>query len=427
MTDATPSKEQDYPLSAVPALERRSFWSMGLVLLGFTFFTATMWAGGSVGVAFDFSSMLLVLMIGNLLLGTYAAILGYIAAKSGLNTALMSRFTFGEWGSKLSDVILGFTQIGWYAWGTATMAILLVELTGLPETMTIPLMVFFGFGFCVTAFIGYKGLEWLSRVAVPAMVLLIGISMAIATADAGGLDGLLAIMPSEEMSVAAAITLVFGTFVSGGTQATNWTRFARSGKSAVIATLLAFFIGNGLMTLIGAFGALVYQQADIVDVMVAQGLATLGVLMLFMNLWTTQDNTVYNFAVAGCNLLRTKRRRTVTVAGAAIGTVLAVAGMYEWLIPFLILLGTFIPPIGGVIMASYFVGYHREYPDLNKAVLPAFNVPGLSAYAIASAAAYFSPWIAPIVGVVTAVVVYSLILVLSEGVRERRAQMLGTA
>jgi cytosine permease len=425
MTSQVTPQEQDYPLSPVPMDQRRSIWSMGLVLLGFTFFTATMWAGGSIGVAFDFSTMLLVLAAGNLLLGAYAAILGYIAAKSGLNTALMSRFTFGELGSKLSDFILGFTQIGWYAWGTATMAILLVKLTGLPESWTTPLMVVFGFGFCITAFIGYKGLEMLSRFAVPAMIILVAVSMTIATSDAGGFSGLLAITPSDEMTVAAAITMVFGTFVSGGTQATNWTRFAKSGKTAVIATLLAFFLGNGLMTLIGAFGALVYQQADIVDIMVAQGLATLGILMLFLNLWTTQDNTVYNFAVAGCNMIRTRRRKLVTVGGAAIGTVLAVLGMYEWLIPFLVLLGTFIPPIGGVIMASYFIGYKREYPSLETATLPAFNIPGLAAYAIGSAAAYTSPWIAPIVGVLVAAASYGVVLVVSEAVRDRRAQVLG--
>jgi cytosine permease len=427
MTAQATPKEQDYPLSPVPMDQRKSVWSMGLILLGFTFFTATMWAGGSVGVAFDFSTMLLILAAGNLLLGTYAAVLGYIAAETGLNTALMSRFTFGEVGSKLSDIILGFTQIGWYAWGTATMAILLIKLTGLPESLIAPLMVVFGFGFCITAFIGYRGLEWLSRIAVPAMIILVAVSMTIATSDAGGLSGLLAITPTDNMTVAAAITLVFGTFVSGGTQATNWTRFAKSGKTAVFATLLAFFLGNGLMTLIGAFGALVYQQADIVDIMVTQGLATLGILMLFLNLWTTQDNTVYNFAIAGCNLVRTRRRKLVTIAGAAIGTVLAVMGMYEWLIPFLILLGTFIPPIGGVIMASYFVGYKRQYPALDEVTLPAFNITGLAAYAIGSAAAYTSPWIAPIVGVVVAALSYSVILVVSQGVRERRAQLMGTA
>ena len=123
MSNATP--DSDYPLSEVPSGARKGLFSTAILLFGFTFFTATMWAGGSVGVAFDFSTMLLVLATGNLLLGVYAAVLGYIAAKTGLNTALMSRYAFGDMGSKLSDFILGFTQIGWYAWGTATVAIVL--------------------------------------------------------------------------------------------------------------------------------------------------------------------------------------------------------------------------------------------------------------------------------------------------------------
>ncbi|MBC7182053.1 MAG: cytosine permease, partial [Marinobacter sp.] len=98
-----------------------------------------------------------------------------------------------------------------------------------------------------------------------------------------------------------------------------------------------------------------------------------------------------------------------------------------WLIPFLVLLGTFIPPIGGVIMASYFIGYKRQYPALGTVDLPAFNVPGLAAYAIGSAAAYTSPWIAPIVGVVVAAASYAVVLFVSAAVRERRAQVLGVA
>lgn len=46
--------------------------------------------------------------------------------------------------------------------------------------------------------------------------------------------------------------------------------------------------------------------------LVLQGLSMAAVIMLFLNLWTTQDNTIYNFAAAGCNLLRTGKRKTVT-------------------------------------------------------------------------------------------------------------------
>lgn len=226
----------------------------------------------------------------------------------------------------------------------------------------------------------------------------------------GGIAELIAINPTESMPIAATITMVFGTFVSGGTQATNWSRFAKSGKIAVITTLAAFFLGNGLMVFVGAFGASIYQQADIVDVLVSQGFMLIAILMLFSNIWTTQDNTIYNFAAAGCNLLRTDKRRLITFLGAALGTALAVMGMYNMLIPFLILLGTFIPPIGAIIMTDFWVRYKGNMPSLDSVQLLQYNMAGLSAYAIGSGCAYFSPWIAPLVGIVASAIAYTVLL-----------------
>lgn len=403
------SDQEDYPLSEVPGNARKSLVSTSVVLLGFTFFTATMWGGGSLGVAFKFPALMGIVTLGNLLLGIYVAILGFIAYKSGLNSVLMGRFGFGNYGSKWPDFVLGFTQIGWYAWGTATVAIVFTKLLNLPEVYNIPLMIFFGIAFCWTAYVGYRGLEILSKVAVPAMTILIIWSFIIASRDIGGYKGLLDVVPKESMTVGAALTIVFGTFVSGGTQATNWTRFAKSAKIAVFASLIAFFIGNGLMIFAGAYGAIVYQEADIVNVLAMQGLLLVGIIMLFLNIWTTQDNTVYNFSVAGCNLIRSKNRKRMTLIGAIIGTLLAIFGMYNWLIPYLVLLGTFIPPIGGVIMADFFYKHRGRYPVLKSVKLRKFNFTGIAAYVVASAVAYFSPGIPPINGILAAIVAYILI------------------
>ena len=400
---------EDFPLEEVPKENRKSFWSLTSVLLGFTFFTATMWAGGTLGTAFKlFPDLLIIITFGNLLLGAYVAALGYISFKSGLNTVMMGRFCFGEYGSKIIDLILGITQIGWYAWGTATIAIILSEFLGIDKTYTKYLMIFFGLAFCWTAITGYKGLEKLSIVAVPMMIILIFISIYISINDAGGFIRLLDIIPTTELSFSAAITIVFGTFASGGTQATNWIRFASSGKTAISSSLIAFFLGNGFMIFIGTIGALVYQEADIVNVIKIQGILSLGIIMLFLNIWTTQDNTVYNFSAAGCNFLRTNKRKLVTFAGAAIGTFLALFGMYEWLVPFIILLGTFIPPIGGIIMADFMVKHKFNYPLLKNANLPQFNWVGIFSYILSSSAAYFSPFVPPIVGILLGFSLYAI-------------------
>lgn len=401
---------EDFPLEAVPESARKGLWSISMVLLGFTFFTATMWGGGKLGVAYKFwPDLIWVVIVGNLLLGTYVAVLGYIAFRSGLNSVLMCRYSFGDWGSKWPDFVLGFTQVGWYAWGTATVAIVFTELLKLSGSWQIPLMIFFGFAFCWTAYIGYRGLEKLSTVAVPLMTILILWSLVIATKDVGGLQGLSKIVPTETLTFGAAVTVVFGTFVSGGTQATNWSRFAKSASIAVWASLFAFFIGNGLMIFAGAYGAYVYQEADIVQVLARQGLLLWGIIMLFLNIWTTQDNTIYNFSVAGCNLVRTEKRRYFTLGGAAIGTILAIFGMYNWLIPYLVLLGTFIPPIGGVIMSDFFIKYKGSYPKLSEVKMKKFNLAGIVAYILAAAVAKYSPGVPPVNGIIAAFVLYAVL------------------
>lgn len=404
------SSTGEFPLTEAPANARKGLLPIATVLFSFTFFTGTMFAGGKLGMAFDFVDMLWIAALGNTLLALYAAGLAYIASRSGLNTVLMGRFCFGEAGSRLSDVLLGFAELGWYAWGTATVAIVLVKLLELPDGYTLPLMVLFGLGFSITAIIGFRGLNGLSRISVPLMFVLLVISMVIATRQAGGLAGLLAVMPHETLSFSAAVTMVFGTFASGATQATNWTRLSRSGRIAVTASVVAFLLGNGLMVVAGAWCAMVYQQADIVEVMMLQGLSFAAVVMLCLNLWTIQGPTLYNVAAASCHLLRSERRRTATLVAAGLGILLAIGGMYEWLIPFLVLLGSVIPPIGGVIMADFWYRHRGQYPTLASVDLPRYNAAGLFAYAVGAVLAYCSPWVAPLVGIGASALCYILVL-----------------
>ncbi len=403
-------RQEDYPLSPVPPDNRKPLWSLAPLLIGFTLYSGTLFAGGLVGPAFRFfPDLLLIILVGNLILGLYAALLGYIAGNTGLNTVLMARFSFGNVGSRWVDFILGFTQIGWYAWGSALIADLLNQLAGFPQGLNWLVILVVTYAFCGTAYVGYRALDWLSRIAVPAMVVLMAWSLAIATHDVGGWGGLQALDPGEPLPWTAAITIVVGTFVSGGTQATNWSRFAKNGRTAAIATLAAFFLGNGFLIFSGAYSALAYGEPDIVKVMVQQGLLVWGLLLFLLNMWTTQDNTIYAFSVAGAHAFRTEKRHLLVLGGATFALVLSYGGIYEsaQFINFLILLGTFIPPIGGIIMADYWLYRLGQFPSL-ETPQPPLNWAGIGAYVAASAIAYWAPGITPINGILSALVLYTL-------------------
>jgi cytosine permease len=143
--------------------------------------------------------------------------------------------------------------------------------------------------------------------------------------------------------------------------------------------------------------------------MAQQGLVVWGLILFFLNMWTTQDNTIYAFSIAGSNMFRTHKRTLFVLGGATFALVLAWGGIYEMLVSYLILLGTFIPPIGGIIMADYWIHRRGQFPTMDEPQ-PAFNWAGVIAYVAASAIAYFSNTasfgIVPVNGIVSALVIY---------------------
>ena len=405
------SATEDYPLSAVPLSDRKPFWSLSLLLMGFALTSTTLFAGGAIGPSFSFLQIIAIILIGNLILGGYCAALGYIAAKSGLTTVLMARFSFGNVGSRWVDFILGFTQIGWYAFTTAVIVQVLLELMGVPSSGLpyVLLVFFFNYAFCATAYIGYQAIDWLSRLAVPAMLVLVAVSLVLAFRDYGGAT---IPQPTGELSMGAALAVVIGTFISGGTQATNWSRFADTGKNAVISTLSAFLLVNGILVFAGAFCTLVYGSEDLIKAMATQGILAGGVILLILNVWTTQDNTIYAFSVAGANMFRTHKRHAFVLGGATFALILTLSGIYELLPTYLIFLGTVIPPVGGIIMVDFWLRHMGRFPRLS-ARIPAFNWAGVIAYVIGSVIAYTTGnagvGIGPVNGIVTAAALYAIL------------------
>ena len=405
------SVAEDYPLSAVPKSARKPFWSLCLLLMGFSLTSTTLFAGGALGPAFSVPQLMTIIVIGNLILGCYCAALGYIASQSGLTTVLMARFSFGNVGSRWVDFIMGFTQIGWYAFTTAVVVQVLLELLGGPSEgiLYVALVLFFNYAFCATAYIGYRAIDWLSRLAVPAMLVLVAISLFLAFRDFGGAASLAE--PTGGMNMGAALAVVIGTFISGGTQATNWSRFADSGKSAVVATLSAFMVVNGILVFAGAFCTLVYGSEDLIKAMATQGILAGGVILLILNVWTTQDNTIYAFSVAGANMFRTHKRHAFVLGGATLALVFTLSGIYELLPQYLIFLGTVIPPVGGIIMVDFWLRHGGRFPKLSSR-LPAFNWAGVIAYVVGSVVAYGTGTvglgIGPVNGIVTAAVIYGI-------------------
>lgn len=351
--------DPDYPVDHVPIDERKGLVSISAVLLGFVFFAGTMWAGAEVGAAMGFGPMLTAMAVGYAILGVYVAALCAISAKAGLTTVLLSRYTFGRVGAKWADLLLGGTQVGWFGVTIPLIAVPTAQYLGLETPSLVALLILlWGVLHLGTAYFGYEGMEKLSYVAVPLLFVVGLLSIFLAVGEAGGVGGLMGQVGGGAMTFGAAVTIVVGTFISGGTQAPNWARFARNKSVGFWAGLIAFLVGNGFLFFSGAIGGAVYDVSpagDLYAVLTAQGLALIGLIALVFNIWTTNDNAAYAFGVAGAEAFDFDRKRPFILGGGVLGIALALVGVDSLLIPWLATLGQYIPPLGGVIIADFLV------------------------------------------------------------------------
>ncbi len=392
----------EYEFIPVAPHSRRGFGTMLVVMLGFTFFSASMYAGANLGNGLSASRFLLAVLAGNLLLGVYTGLLAYIAAHTGLSTHLLARRAFGQQGAILPSVLLGVTQVGWFGVGVAMFALPVAQLfPGLPR---LPLILVSGACMSLTAFYGIKSLTILSLVAVPAIALLGCGSMVKAFHDFGGLAAWFAMEPAEPISLAAAIGICVGSFISGGTLTPDFTRYSRTPAISVSATVIAFLIGNSLMFLFGAVAAAFYQTNDISFALMKQGMIVIAILVLGLNIWTTNDNALYAASLGFAILTRRTKREFVLINGT-LGTVFALVA-YNHFVPWLNILNLMLPSIGAILVLDHFVIRSR---NPQAAVEPGVRWAAVLAWGAGFLAAKFLPGIPPLNTLLAAAIIYLLL------------------
>ena len=349
----------DYTTKPVDRAGRKSTLSMFMIMLGFTFFSASMWVGQNLAAGLNWWGFIWAMLLGGLILAAYTGALGWIGAESGLSLDMLARRSFGTKGSWLPSAMISFTQIGWFGVGLAMFAIPiakeLLHLEVTPDFMPWQgylLVAIAGILMTASAYFGIKSLTIISYIAVPAVAILgtVAMIMAVRRGDVGLIEQFS--RGTKDLGVIADAGLVVGSFVSGGTATPNFTRFAKSGKAGLITTVIAFFIGNSLMFLFGAVSSIYAGGNDIFEVMLNLNLFYIAVLVLGLNIWTTNDNALYTGGLGLSNIFGLSKKTMVLISGV-IGT-LAAVWLYWNFCGWLSILNATLPPVGIILIISYF-------------------------------------------------------------------------
>ena len=310
---AAAHKDTDYSFEPVPVTARKGILPLVFVMTGFTFTSSAMSVGAKMGTQADFPSFAIALLLGGLFLSVYTGSLAYISCRTGMSFDLLARHSFGRRGSRLPSLVIAMTQMGWFGVCTAMFALPVSEYLGCS-----PYIAAAASGACMTltAYIGFKGLEILSYVAVP-LILALGLwSLNLALGDAGGSLADIFRNSNGEPDLNLLTGMVIGCFISGGSSTPNFTRFARTSQIAVLSTVAGFGLGNSLMLLFGAAG--------------------LGLSNIF-----------------------SVRKKIMVLAAGVLGTASSF-WLYEHMVSWLQFLGATLPAIG-IIMILHYCRYRKEY------------------------------------------------------------------
>jgi len=160
-------------------------------------------------------------------------------------------------------------------------------------------------------------------------------------------------------------------------------------------------------------------QADISDVMMAQGLLIPAIIVLGLNIWTTNDNALYTSGLGMANITGLSSK-IMSIINGIIGTLCSV-WLYNNFVGWLTFLSTAIPPIGGVIIADYFT-HKKRYQSLINGSRRNVNWVAIIAVTTGIICAKLLPGIVPINSVLGSAISYIIINPLERRIRLSRGR-----
>lgn len=416
--------ESEFEHEPVPQSHRKSTVSVAAVWFGFPMILTCAVFGGLITAFLGFQQGLLAIILGNLVLMLYVGALSYLSGESGLNFALVATRVFGRYGYIIASGFLATIVVGWFAFQVGLTGASVNQSFGWNEKLATLLA---GILFIAITFIGIKALSILGMVAAPLFLLVAGVALWLVSSE-GGLGNVWSYAGAAEgagaFSIGAAITLVVATFADSGTMTGDFTRWSKDGKSAILAASSAFPLANFVAFLVGAVfvasGAIVDPATNggnfLPVIATGEGwlLSAISLIFIVVNLGSVCTHCLYNGAVGWSHILGS-RMRLLTVVLGVIGTVAALAGVWDLFLDWLNILGVFVPPIGAVILTDYFLRKSTSLQEAEGVRWTAFAAWAAGAVA-AGVVHYQAPQLVEVlVGMVVAAIVYGALTLATRG------------
>jgi len=412
MSEQINSKALENAFNSVPESERKSLISLTVVLAGYPIALSNFVVGGAVGVGMTFKNALITLLVANAILIGIVLATGYMAYKTGLSTSFLSRRVFGKKGSTVFSILLALSSVTWISLNGDIFARLIDSTFSwwpIPVSITAILCIAL---WTQSAIRGYKGLEIVSYLGVPAALILSIVGVIAVGKESGGYGAVLSYVPATSLSFTAGTASIIGSWIFGATITPDVCRFARRTRDLIIAGIVAFSIGCFGLQLAGALVGIATGNGDFTAAMNALGLGLLAFFASIFCLWTTQDNNIYGASLAIQNVLDDTplkgkvQHKHIALAVACLAAIFAALGIFNYLLPIIQFLSVLIPPVPGLLIAEeFFIKNSKENLKTNPVAMVSWVLAGVISY-IALKIDFFVP---PIIGMISSIILYVIL------------------
>jgi len=346
------SERDEWADRRVPDSARLGIWKPATVWIGFAIAFSIAFIGSQIYFGLGMPEALYAIMVGNVVLAIYSALIAVASVDGGLNFPLQVKEAFGEKGALIPIAVIGILVNGWYAFQAWLAADVIRAAWGLAwYPLVIGVVVLFG----VPSLVGVDAMsKVVEKLVIPVMLLFAGYILLMQVIPAGP-SVLNQPAPGESIPFLVGVGLTWGTFAVSGTATGDIVRFAENSKQAVLATLVAFLVCNTGMMVLGALSAAALDGLDPYFGMIGLLGSVPIVLVATVSLWSTCDACHYNATMGYTNLSSIISWRVAAVVGILTAVVTATTEVISNLQSWLTLIGILVPPIGGIIIADYFV------------------------------------------------------------------------
>jgi cytosine permease len=364
----------------VPADQSVAAHRVALVLFGVAFTLTTLYVGAELALRLGLRVATLAVVIGSAILAGMSVPASIVGARTRLSTYMIVSHVFGGHGARLVNLVLAITLLGWYAvtadlFGrTFFLAAAATPLAGVPQwvwTVSSSTLV------VLTTVLGFKAIDRLSLFAAP---LLIALTVWVAWRSLGVASWQeLARVPGTGGDLATGISAVVGGMIVGVVLMPDLTRYSRTTLDCAVISVAGNGVGGAVALVLAIVPALAFHELDPMKYLGALGAVVAGFVVLVASTWTMNAVNLYSTGLVTSTALRGVGYGRLVVLSGVLGTVLAVAGVANRMIDFLVVLGVVVPPILAVYLTDFFVLGRVDYRSPGEGPAATTNVAGLGA------------------------------------------------